>query len=58
MSKIQYINDPNDLYVSDYICVRYNFKRNKINAILDEMIRWDISIKDLETELDRRAKKQ
>lgn len=57
MSKIQY-NDSNDLYVSDYICVRYNFKRNKINDILDDMIRWDISIKDLETELDRRAEKQ
>nr|DAV15018.1 MAG TPA: 30S ribosomal protein S11 [Caudoviricetes sp.] len=39
-------------------CGRYNFKRNKINDILDEMIRWDISIKDLETELDRRAEKQ
>lgn len=58
MSKIQYINDPNDLYASNYICVRYNFKRNKINDILDEMIRWGISIKDLETELDRRAEKQ
>lgn len=57
MSKIQY-NDSNDLYVSDYICVRYNFKRNKINDILDEMIRWGISIKDLETELYRRAEKQ
>lgn len=57
MSKIQY-NDSNDLYVSDYVCVRYNFKRNKINDILDEMIRWGISIKDLETELYRRAEKQ
>lgn len=58
MIKTQYINDPNDLYTSNYVCVRYNFKRNKINDILDEMIRWSISIKDLETELDRRAEKQ
>lgn len=57
MSKIQY-NDSNYLYVSDYICVRYNFKRNKINDILDEMIRLGISIKDLETELYRRSEKQ
>ena len=55
MFKNEKIDNPN-LYVSDYLRVRLNFKRNKINDILTDMIRWDISIKDLEIELDRRAK--
>ena len=55
MIKNEKIDNPN-LYVSDYLRVRLNFKRNKINDILTDMIRWDISIKDLEIELDRRAK--
>lgn len=55
MPKNEKIDDSN-LYISDYICIRSNFKRNKINDILDDMIEWDISIKDLEFELDRRMK--
>ena len=53
MLKNEKIDEPN-LYISDYLCVRSNFKRNRINNILDYMIRWDISIEDLEFELERR----
>ena len=55
MLKNEKIDEPN-LYISDYLCAKSNFKRNKINDILDDMIEWDISIKDLEFELDRRMK--
>lgn len=57
MLKNENIDEPR-LFISDYLCVKSNFKRNRINNILDYMIRWDISIKDLELELDKRAEKQ